>query len=112
MDEKSDIRNFLAETLSLERYTVDLADSASEARRKLAKLAYNCILLDVAMLELGGRELYQLIGESGTGLARKVIFMTGDMISTDTRAFIEATGNPSLTEPFSVEELRRKILSL
>ena len=41
-----------------------------------------------------------------------MIFTTGDTVSPDTHAFIAATGNPFLSKPFTMGELRTKILEL
>ena len=109
VDDEAEIRNLLGEALTRERYTVDLEEDAQRAWHTLQTRSYDCILLDLKMPGMSGRQLYRLIEESSTGLADKVIFLTGDMLSPDTSAFIEATGNPSVTKPFKLAELRRLI---
>jgi CheY-like chemotaxis protein len=46
-------------------------------------------------------------------LARRVLFLTGDVVSEDTQAFLQSTGNPHLSKPFQlarVEQIVAQIL--
>ncbi len=54
---------------------------------------------------MNGIELYQLIQEVGESLASKVVFITGDTVSSRTRDFVSETGNPVVTKPFTLEDL-------
>ena len=74
VDDEPHIRNLLRRSLELERYTVDLANDGEEAWRKLRTLRYDCILLDLKMPRMSGRELYQLIHRADEAASRKVIF--------------------------------------
>ena len=110
IDDEANMRGLLAEVLSMEHCTVDLARDGEEAWDKLRRGPYDCILLDLKMPGMSGQQLYKLIEESDRDLARKVVFITGDTISADTLAFIEATGNAAVSKPFSSIELRQQIL--
>ena len=109
VDDEPDIRNLIGEALRRERYAVDLAEDGQRAWHTLQSRSYDCILLDLKMPGMSGQQLYRLIEASSSGLADKVIFLTGDMLSPDTSTFIEATGNPSVTKPFRLAEIRRLI---
>ena len=110
VDDEPNIRNLLVEGLSTEHYTVDQTADGQEAWHKLQRKSYDCVLMDLKMPGMSGQQLYELITESHMDLARKVVFITGDTVSPETSAFIEATGNPALNKPFSIEELRKQIL--
>ena len=110
VDDEPNIRNLLVEALSTEHYTVDQTADGQEAWHKLQRKSYDCVLMDLKMPGMSGQQLYKLITESHLELARKVVFITGDTVSPETSAFIEATGNPALNKPFSIEELRKQIL--
>ena len=62
------------------------------------------------MPKMSGQQLYRLIAEYDEEQAKKVIFITGDVIGAETSAFISATGNPALLKPFNLDELRKQIL--
>ena len=49
--------------------------------------------------------------ESDTDLAGRVIFVTGDTLTDETRDFLDGTGNPTLSKPFQREQLWKVILS-
>ena len=110
VDDEAEIRNILQEALSLEGYSVAVAGDGQEAWDKIGELSYDRVILDLKMPGMTGQQLYQLISRSNPDLAGKVIFITGDVLSTDTRSFIEATGNPSLRKPFSINDIRRLVL--
>ena len=92
-----------------ERYTVDLASGGREAWRKLTNMEYSCIILDLKMPGMSGRELYQRMRRSSQTLANKVVVISGDTISLDTRDFISQMGTPLITKPFSLGELMRTV---
>jgi len=42
-------------------------------------------------------------------LRRRVVFLTGDVLSREKRTFLEATGAPVLTKPCDLDEVRRVV---
>ncbi len=102
----------LHRALELERYTVDLAENGEEAWRKICAMHYDCVVLDLKMPVMGGRELYNLINEVDESLVQKVLFITGDTIGRDTRDFLTATGRQVLHKPFDIQELLGKVRTL
>lgn len=42
-------------------------------------------------------------------MLRRLIFLTGDVVGQETREFLEQTGAPHLTKPFTLEALRLPI---
>jgi two-component system NtrC family sensor kinase len=112
VDDEPDIRDLLARSLELERYTVDLAENGQEAWRKLQGRPYDCIVMDLKMSGMSGPELYRLMEESLPELAKKVIFMTGDKMSPDTSEFISSVDNLTMAKPFTMKELQLQIRTL
>ncbi|MEE9299795.1 MAG: hypothetical protein V3V17_01575, partial [Alphaproteobacteria bacterium] len=39
------------------------------------------------------------------GSASRILFTSGDTVSTDTRGFFEASGRPYIMKPFKINEL-------
>ena len=108
VDDEPNIRQLVTEALSLEHYIVDQAEDGEEAWSKLQQRPRDCIIMDLKMQGMSGQRLYELIVGFDRELAQKVIFTTGDTVSADTHAFIAATGNPFLSKPFTMGELRTK----
>ena len=112
VDDEPHIRDLLRKYLEMERYMVDLAADVQEAWRKLANMDYNCVILDLKMPGMSGPELYQRMQSISENLASKVVFISGDTVSPDTREFISQTGNPLLTKPFNLEEMLQAVQNL
>ena len=66
---------------------------------------YDLILLDIKMPGLSGTEMYKQLVLSRPRVARRVMFVTGEVISEETANFLTVTGRPALSKPFSRDEL-------
>ncbi|PKB79554.1 MAG: hypothetical protein BZY88_12690 [SAR202 cluster bacterium Io17-Chloro-G9] len=75
----------------------------------LRERSYDCVVLDLKMPGLSGQLLYRRIERYDRDLARKLIFITGDTISPDTQDFILTTGNPAVSKPLNMDDLRRQV---
>ncbi|MCR4287275.1 MAG: hypothetical protein NUW09_04600, partial [Deltaproteobacteria bacterium] len=53
---------------------------------------------------------YREVKKVNPGAAAKIIFISGDSISSDTQGFLADTGCRRLSKPFTVEELNNVIL--
>jgi len=58
---------------------------------------------------MGGRDFYEKLSVRDPELARRVVFVTGDMASQATREFLEKSGRLFLEKPFSLETLYQVI---
>lgn len=87
-------------------YSVERAPSGSEALTKLADGEFDGILLDIHLYDMDGREVYQKIKVRSFDLARRTVFVTGDLGNPQTASFIQETGNLCLQKPFTVMELK------
>ena len=59
------------------------------------------------MSVLSGLELYLELERREPQLARRFIFVTGDVLNSSTRAFLAQTGVPQLEKPFTLESVKR-----
>ena len=110
VDDEPAIRELLARMLASDNHRVVLAASGEEGWSRLQAEYYDRIILDLKMPGMNGRQLYRLINDSDRQMASRVIFITGDTMSSDTHEFISLTGNPSLSKPFQRSDLRQLIL--
>ena len=112
VDDESDLRAILVKQFELRRYNVDQAGDGEEAWRKLQTLDYDCILLDLKMPGMGGKELYEKIEAEIPRLLDCIIFITGDTIDLSTKGFLSNVTNPVLSKPFDFRELEQLVLSI
>ena len=111
VDDEPVIRELLSRSLELDGLKVDLAGDGDEVWRRLQNHPYDCIILDLKMPGMSGQQLYQAIGALGQELTKKVIFITGDTVSSDNLDFIAAAGSPTLTKPVDLDQLRQWVRS-
>ena len=109
VDDEPEILNLLRRYLELDSYSVDLAGDGAEAWELVQKESYDCILLDLMMPGINGRDLYYLIKDLDETIARKVIFITGDTVAPDTQAFVSSTENLFINKPFQLQSLREQM---
>jgi two-component system NtrC family sensor kinase len=109
VDDEPAVVEMLSRALGGLGHQVDQSQDGAEALRMVHLADYDAVLLDLRMPGLGGPEVYRCIQGLRPDLTDRVLFMTGDTVSPDTRAFIESTGADILQKPFSLDELRRRM---
>ena len=107
-DEPSNLQ-LLTQLLSSEGHRVETVESADAVLEKIKSERYNLILLDIKLPGMSGIELYKEIKRTARTLARRVVFITGDVIAADTRGFLSRAKAPYVTKPFNIEELKNTI---
>jgi len=95
-----------ARTLRVEGFGVDVAGNGKDALNVLREKEYDLCLIDIRTPEMNGIELYQHLEKEYPESINKVIFTTGDVLSSNIKAFLEETGRPFLPKPFTPDELR------
>src|SRR3972149_5661858 len=114
VDDEGSIREALSETLSGEGFLVETAANGQEALDKMEKVKFSLIITDMKMPGISGIELYETILKRHPRLKGRVIIMTGDVISADTKDFFRNADCHYMLKPFNVKELiklARKLLS-
>jgi CheY-like chemotaxis protein len=99
----------LARILRRDGHTVDMAANGRLALAKLDERAYDLILCDVRMPELDGPTLYKFLERQQPHLCQRLLFLTGDTLEPATHEFLEQSGAPCLTKPFTIAEARRAV---
>lgn len=85
--------------------TVDVAMSGRQGLELATDRPYDVVLSDIRMPELGGIELFQVLQAQCPEVAKRLLFISGDTGSVETRAALIATGRPLISKPFWPEEL-------
>ena len=109
VDDEPLVRELLDQELAGEGYRVETVDGAAAALDRLRGDDYHLLLLDIKMPGMSGIELYQQTCKLKPSLARRVVFITGDAMSPDTREFLSQAEVPYIVKPFSLEKLKGEI---
>ncbi len=84
-----------------------VARNGREALDLIDRGRFDAVLCDVKMPEMNGPALYQALRRVRPDLLARIAFITGDALSAETKAFLDESGVPYLTKPFTSEEVMR-----
>lgn len=105
VDDEPLVVEFLARILTEFGHTVSMAENGNAVLDMTDLDSYDLIMLDVRMPGVGSETLFDHIQALPGGISDRVLYVTGDATNPDTRAFIDRTGSPVLTKPFTIEDL-------
>jgi CheY-like chemotaxis protein len=111
LDDEPAILEFVRACLAGANEVVTVRD-VSEAHRHLEKGRFDLVLSDMKGPEFDGRELYHHIVRSRADLERRLVFMTGDVLSEETREFLEQFDLPHLEKPFGRRDLLKAVMQV
>ncbi len=97
----------VAEALTDAGFNVDRASDGEEGLTRLTEANYDLIVCDLKMPRIDGMQFYRAMAAATPALARRVIFVTGDVAGTDAERFLEETGCRWLSKPFRLGDLLR-----
>jgi two-component system NtrC family sensor kinase len=109
VDDERSVQDFLTDVLGSKGHRIDTASDVPEAARKIQQGDYDVIISDVKMPNGSGGDVHEAAQRRSAALARRIVFMTGDEASDDTRRFLGQVGNESVAKPFRLEELEAAI---
>jgi CheY-like chemotaxis protein len=109
VDDEKYILDFFIEVFQMFPMRVDTASNGRLAMEKMLVNEYDLIVTDFKMPQMGGRDLYTWIQKNRPRMAKRIIFVTGDTVSPDTRSFFENMRNRYLAKPFKIEEVKEVI---
>jgi len=88
---------------------VDLAGDGEDALARIRQGAYDVVICDLKMPRVSGMMLYRAIAAAMPSLARRVIFVTGEVATTDAERFLADSGCRWLVKPFRIGDLLRAV---
>lgn len=109
VDDEPAILHLVKTVLEAEGHIVDTSNDSLSALEMIRSNRYNLILLDIKLPGMSGTELYKRIREIAGSLARRVVFITGDVMGSDTQNFISRNSAQYLAKPFTAEALSREV---
>lgn len=106
VEDESSLRELIANILLLDHHEVDTVRDGAEALYRIEQRAYDLIISDLQMPNLDGPGLYTALRKRFGEALPRVIFVTGHADADKFVPFLAETGDPVLTKPFTVEDLR------
>jgi two-component system NtrC family sensor kinase len=105
VEDEQSLRDLLSEALTASGFAVEVATTGDEAIGLFEEREYDAVISDIKMPGIGGKELYRYLRKYHPEIARRIIFMTGDVLSKDTRSFLQTTNTRFIEKPFNIDAL-------
>jgi two-component system NtrC family sensor kinase len=106
IDDEEPVVTLMTEILAMDGHTVTPAFNGAEAIALLKATDFDLILSDVRMPAVGGPTFFEILQTTRPDLLPKVIFVTGDTMSSSTQEFLQRADRPVLAKPFDPDRLR------
>jgi CheY-like chemotaxis protein len=105
VDDEASIVDLIREALNVKEYSVEVAFDGHSAIRKIKEGHFDAIITDCKMPRKGGIDIYLYCKERNPALARRFLFLTGDVVAPGSLSFMKEHGVPHLTKPFDLRDL-------
>ncbi|HUL74181.1 MAG TPA: ATP-binding protein [Vicinamibacterales bacterium] len=107
IEDEQALNEAVAAALADEGFLVDRAADGEEALARLRQSPYDVVICDLKMPNVDGMMLFREISQSMPQVARRLVFVTGDVAGTDAERFLEDTGCRWIPKPFRLRDLVR-----
>lgn len=105
VDDEDSNATLVRRALDQAGYEVDSTTLSRRALAMIERTAYDVVIADIKMPELNGQELYTRACQLRPEMARRFIFITGDIDGDDTLDFLDGCHCAYFMKPFNLERL-------
>ncbi len=105
LEDRDDFREVLRDHLVFHAHTVTSVRSGVEGLREIMKGAFDIIICDMMMPQVGGEMFYWAVTRARPANAQRFIFFTGHKNNPAINFFFERINATVLTKPFHLSEL-------
>jgi DNA-binding response OmpR family regulator len=112
IDDEPTLVDLLHTFLTQQGSSVDTAGSGNLGLQKLLKEDYDAIVCDLRMPGLSGEELFRNLEEVKPAAMARFLFVTGDMLTDETRRFLESSGAAYVMKPFYLKDVARRLVAV
>lgn len=109
VDDEPEILELVNENLKAAGHTVLSTSSGTELLSIINDHSPDIILSDFRMPVMSGPDIFAAATQRWPALAERFIFMTGDVLTTDSASFLQELELPVLEKPFTAEQLHNSI---
>lgn len=106
VEDEPAVAQLIVDVLQEEGHRVEAVLDSKEGLARLARGSYDLVICDLRMPGLDGPAFYEALVRARSPMQNRILFVTGDMLSSRTREFLEPKRLPHLAKPFLVEELK------
>jgi len=106
VDDEPDVVELISRVAEPQGHHVEEASDGIEALELLAQDDFQIIFCDLKMPGLSGDALYERVAKERPEFAQRFIFISGDTVNTESRAFVALTGRPLIMKPFSNADIQ------
>jgi signal transduction histidine kinase/ActR/RegA family two-component response regulator len=106
VEDEPTVAQLIMDVLREEGHQVDAVTDSQEGLNLISRTPYDLVICDLRMPQLDGQAFYNTLVSSGSPMANRIIFITGDTLAPRTLEFLEPHNLPYLAKPFLVEELK------
>ncbi len=112
VDDEPGIREVLQAVLEGNGYATDTAVNGKDALQQMERHRYDVIFSDRHMPEMNGEQMYAALQARDPQLARRVVFVTGDTVGPQVRAFLDRTRSRWISKPFNIRAVEQLVRDL
>ena len=105
LDDEACVVDLVKAALELEGHHVQTTVDGESALRKIESQNFDVVISELKMLGKGGIDVYLYCREDAPNLAERFLFLIGDVVSPETRQFVEEHRVLYLVKPFNITEL-------
>ena len=93
----------------MDGYDTSIAENGEIAMDMFNEKEYDIYICDIKMPGMSGIEFYNFIKGKHPDRIDRLIMITGDLLSSETREFLRDINIPYILKPFTPDELREAI---
>ena len=114
VEDEAQVARAVVALLRHDGHRVALVGTAEQAIETLGgtDADFDVVLSDYRMPGIGGEGLFEWARSHCPALLDRLVYMSGDLLSPRTQAFLEGAGRPVLAKPFNLDALRRALAPL
>jgi CheY-like chemotaxis protein len=109
VDDEAGVAEVVAEAIGRDGHQTAVAAHGAMALDMLAQQTYDAVVSDTKMPVMDGEGFYGQLVQRFPALRRRVVFLSGDVLGREKRAFLESTGAPVISKPCDLDEVRRAV---
>ncbi|MGH9680541.1 MAG: hybrid sensor histidine kinase/response regulator, partial [Candidatus Acidiferrales bacterium] len=109
VEDEPTVAQLIADVMTEEGHQVDTLLDSREALARLEEQAYSLVICDLKMPHIDGPSIYRALVRHGNPAQHRILFVTGDTMSSRSLEFLKSSGLQYLAKPFLVEELNEAV---
>ncbi len=112
VDDEIELAQTLADLLEPEGLKTDIALNGAIAMDKLRQHKFDAIISDLRMPVMDGPALYEALERELPSYLNRIIYVTGDTLSSHVHDFLNAHAVPVVEKPYRLKDIRRALSEL